>query len=328
MARVFIDGFESGKTDLWDLVVGAWIVTGIAGMDGTYCLSCDSFGDYYAHKYVPAAPEYYLAFRYRGSNASYASSMCYFFNGATQLARVRRNPATGLIEIRRGTGYGTLLATGTIAVNVGTPILIEVHYKPHDTAGVFQVRVGGVLDINFNGDTTDGATAIDGIRVGGDGGYYSSCWFDNVVLDNAAWPGDTLIQAIRPTAPGALTEWDPSAGANWDCVEEIPYSDTDYVSTNVTGKTDLYEVTDLVGSIHSVKCVQVAARSIKEGSPTPQNLQLACRSGGANYFGENVPVPAVNPKPLTKLWETNPATGQPWTKDEVNSVQIGMKAVA
>ena len=203
---------ESGKTDLWDLVVGAWIVTGIAGMDGTYCLSCDSFGDYYAHKYVPAAPEYYLSFRYRGSNASYASSMCYFFNGSTQLARVRRNPATGFIEIRRGTGYGTLLATGTIPVNVGTPILIEVHYKPHDTAGVFQVRVGGVLDINFNSDTTDDATAIDGIRVGGDGGYYSSCWFDNVVLDNAAWPGDTLIQAIRPTAPGALTEWDPSAG--------------------------------------------------------------------------------------------------------------------
>ena len=214
MARVFIDGFESGKTELWDLVVGAWIVTGIAGMDGTYCLSCDSFGDYYAHKY-------YLAFRYRGDAASYASSMCYFFNGATQLARVRRNPTTGFLEVRRGTGSGTLLATGTIAVNVGTPILIEVHYKPHDTAGVFQVRVGGVLDINFNGDTTDG------IRVGGDGGYYSSCWFDNVVLDNAAWPGDTRIQAIRPSAPGALTEWDTTVGANWDCVEEIPYFDTD-----------------------------------------------------------------------------------------------------
>ena len=125
-----------------------------------------------------------------------------------------------------------------------------------------------------------------------------------------------------------MTEWDPSAGANWDCVEEIPYSDTDYVSTNVTGKTDLYEATDLVGSIHSVKCVQVAARSIKEGSPTPQNLQLACRSGGANYFGENVAVPAVNPKSLTKLWETNPGTGAAWTKDEVNAVQIGMKAAA
>ena len=84
MARVFIDGFESGKTDLWDLVVGASIASGIAGMDGNYCLSCDAFGDYYAHKYVPAAAEYYLAFRYRGSAASYAGSMCYFFNGATQ----------------------------------------------------------------------------------------------------------------------------------------------------------------------------------------------------------------------------------------------------
>jgi len=71
-----------------------------------------------------------------------------------------------------------------------------------------------------------------------------------------------------------------SAGANWDCVEEIPYSDADYVSTNVTGKTDLYEVTDLVGSIHSVKCVQVAARSIKEGSPTPRICNWPVAVGG------------------------------------------------
>jgi hypothetical protein len=76
-------------------------------MDGTYCLSCDAFGDYYAHKYLPAAPEYYLAFRYRGSAASYASSMCYFFNDTTQLARLRRNPSFGFLEIRRGTSYGT-----------------------------------------------------------------------------------------------------------------------------------------------------------------------------------------------------------------------------
>ena len=59
------------------------------------------------------------------------------------------------------------MATGAIAVNVGTPVLIEVHYKPHNTEGVFQVKVGGILDIDFTGDTTDGATAIDGIRVGG-----------------------------------------------------------------------------------------------------------------------------------------------------------------
>jgi hypothetical protein len=31
---------------------------------------------------------------------------------------------------------------------------------------------------------------------------------------------------------------------------------------------------------------------------------------------------------LTKLWDTNPATGQPWTKDEVNALQLGFKAVA
>jgi hypothetical protein len=275
MARVFIDGFEAGDLKLWDLVVGAWISTGIAGMDGTYCLSCDSFGDYYAHKYLPAAPEYYLAFRYRGSAASYASSICYFFNGTTQLARLRRNPSSGFLEIRRCTGYGTVLATGSIAVNVGTPVLIEVHYKPHNTEGVFQVKVGGILDIDFTGDTTDGATAIDAIRLGGDGGYYASCWFDNVVVDNAAWPGNTKIQGIKPTGAGNSTQWTSSVGDNYACVDEVPPSESDFITTNTIGHLDLYAAGDLADAIGSIKCIQVQALAKAEGSPSPHNLQLA-----------------------------------------------------
>jgi len=326
MARVFIDGFEAGDLKLWNLVVGAYLSSGVAGMDGTYCLNCDGFGDYYAHKYLAAAPEYYLAFRYRGSSAQYASSMCYFFNGTTQLARLRRNPSSGFLEIRRGTSYGTLLATGAIAVNVGTPVLIEVHYKPHNTEGIFQVKVGGILDIDFTGDTTDGATAIDAIRLGGDGGYYSSCWFDNVVIDNAAWPGNTRIQAIKPTGAGNSTQWTPSAGANYQCVDEVPPSESDFVSTNTIGQLDLYAAGDLAGTIGSVKCVQLQALAKAEGSPSPHNLQLAVRTNGADYFSGDKAVPSSSTQ-LSNLWEANPATAAPWQEAEVNAMEIGMKAV-
>jgi len=327
MARVFIDGFEAGDLKLWDLVVGAYLSSGVSGMDGTYCLNCDGFGDYYAHKYLAAAPEYYLAFRYRGSSAQYASSMCYFFNGTTQLARLRRNPSSGLLGIRRGTGSGTLLATGAIAVNVASPILIEVHYKPHNTEGVFQVKVGGILDIDFTGDTTDGTTAIDGIRVGGDGTYYSSCWFDNVVVDNAAWPGNTKIQAIKPAGVGNSTQWTPSAGGNYQCIDEVPPSESDFVSTNTIGHLDLYAAGDLAGTIGSVKCLQLQALARAEGSPTPHNLQLAVRTNGADYFSGNKAVPSSSAQ-LSSLWEANPATAAPWQEAEINAMEIGVKAVA
>jgi len=327
MARVFIDGFEAGDLKLWDLVVGAYLSSGVSGMDGTYCLNCDAFGNYYAHKYLPAAPEYYLAFRYRGSSAQYASSMCYFFNGTTQLARLRRNPSSGLLEIRRGTSYGTLLATGAIAVNVGTPVLIEVHYKPHNTEGVFQVKVGGILDIDFTGDTTDGADTIDGIRVGGDSGYYSSCWFDNVVVDDAAWPGNTKIQAIKPAGVGNSTQWTPSAGNNYACVDEVPPSESDFIVTNTLDHLDLYAAGDLVGTIGSVKCLQLQALAKAEGSPTPHNLQLAVRTNGADYFSGDRAVPSSSTQ-LSSLWEANPATAAPWQEVEVNAMEIGVKAVA
>jgi len=253
--------------------------------------------------------------------------MCYFFNGTTQLARLRRNPSSGLLEIRRGTGSGTLLATGAIAVNVATPILIEVHYKPHNTEGVFQVKVGGILDIDFTGDTTDGATATDGIRVGGDGTYYSSCWFDNVVVDNAAWPGNTKIQAIKPAGAGNSTQWIPSAGDNYACVDEVPPSETDFIVTNALDHLDLYAAGDLVGTIGSVKCVQLQALAKAEGSPTPHNLRLAVGTNGANYFSGDKAVPSSSAQ-LSNLWEANPATAVPWQEAEVNAMEIGVKAVA
>ena len=327
MARVFIDGFEAGQLDLWDLVCNASVATGIGGMDGAYCVNLTS-NDKAIYKDVPAADEYYVAFRYKIISPGGSGTIISFTNGATRLGTLTFDSTSRLLQARRGDESGAILGTGTTAFVNNTVALIEVHYKPHDTTGIFQVKVNGVLEIDFSGDTTNNALQINRIIFGRSvtsGWVYG--YVDNVIIDNAVWVGDTRIQAIKPTGPGNSTQWDPSAGANWDCVEEVPASDTDDVSTNVADEIDLYTFGDLTGSIEEIKCVQAQARAIKEGAPTPQNLQLACRSGGTNYTGPNN-APGTTAQSFAKLWETNPNTSNPWAVDEVNAAEIGVKAVA
>jgi len=151
--------------------------------------------------------------------------------------------------------------------------------------------------------------------------------FDNVVIDNTSWPGKTNIQAIRPTGAGNSTQWTPSAGNNWDCVDEVPASDADNVVTNANDQVDFYAAGNLVGAIDSVVCVQVQARAVKEGAPTPQNLALGVRTGGADYFSSDKAVPTAA-KSLFNLWAQNPNTAALWTKTDVDGAEIGIKSRA
>ena len=329
MARIFIDGFEAGDLKLWD-TVGNDAAIAAGGMDGSYCLNLNTISiSYlaYVEKIVPSAAEYYVAFTHKGGTAypDYIRAILSFYNGTTLLGRITRNITSGFLEVRRG---DTVIATGGVYVSKTATTLIEVRYKPHSD-GVFQVRVNGVLDITFSGNTTSGFVTIDRIRFGSissDG--WPNCWIDNVVIDNAAWPGNTKIQGLVVNGAGAANEWAPSGDLNYQCVDEKPVSFDDFVSTNTIGHKDTYGIGALTGSIESIKAVQVQATAVKEGNPTPANLQLATRVGGADYFGGDNAIPTAA-KAVSKLWELNPALiATAWDEDAVNAIEIGMKAVA
>jgi hypothetical protein len=329
MARIFIDGFESGGDDLWDAESNATVISSAGlDMDGDYCLDLNDLAEY-LEKNITLDDEMYFAFLYRPTHATNSEQILSVYNGATALIHIARIDG-GSISAYRGTGVGSLLATGTASFNVNTTYLIEVHIKIADSGGRVEVKIDGVSDIDFTGDTKPGAdTQFNRVRLGYGPYviYYTNAYFDNLVMDDAAWIGDTKIQAILPTGAGTTTGWTPSAGANYACVDERPASDVDYVSINSNDVVDTYAAGDMAGSISNVKCVQVQSRTESDGSPTPTNLKLAVRSGGTDYFSGDKAVPA-SPAGLCNLWETNPADSQAWEEADVNAVEIGIKSAA
>jgi hypothetical protein len=326
MARIFIDGFESGGLDLWDNIgSGASVISAPAGMDGSYAGQVAT-SNAFLEKTLSAAAEYYgailskITFSITGS-----SSICQFKSASTILIDIKRNNTSGKIEAWRGS---TLIATGAAVLNLNQVYHLQFRANIHDTTGIVQVKVDGIVDIDFSGDTKPGTeTTINTFQIGQTTPNPMTIQFDNVVIDAAAWPGKTNIQAIRPSGAGNSSQWTPSAGANWDCVDEVPASDADNVVTNANDQVDLYAAGNLVGTVDSVVCVQVQARAVKEGVATPQNIAIGVRTGATDYFSSDKIIPTAA-KSVFNLWAQNPNTVAAWTKTEVDGVEIGIKSRA
>lgn len=335
MAREFIDGFESGALDLWDgiLVEPSVAVVSTVGldMDGDYAISCGVFTESEAlRKNLTARDEYYFAFQWRPTGT--ASSGIFGVDlGCDHQFTVWVNSCR-LMELRTGREFSdSLLATGTKFINQNTTYLVECYFKIHDSAGIVQLKIDGILELSFNGNTNIVGTTIDVLRIGASDpwppGRYPRAYFNNIIVDSSAWIGETKIQGLVPTGVGNSAEWTPSVGANWECVDELPASDADYVATNANDITDTYQTEDMSGDIASVKCVQIQARAETEGAPTPTNLKLVARSGGADHLSSSKTVPAMV-NSLWHLWEDNPADSAAWEESDVNALEIGVKSAA
>lgn len=324
MARIFIDGFESGGTDLLD-TLSDMAISSVNPASGGYCIK----GRGYIEKTIPANGEYYFKWRYRevSTSAPDGKILLAVYKGVTQLVRIVHR-SDERIEVFRGDSVS--LGIGTYNSLDTTWHLLEARIKISDTVGICQLKINGILDIDLTGiDTKPGAdTTIDKVRLGaGEIHATGGAYIDDIVIDDASWIGDTKIQALAPTGVGNTTGWTPSVGANWECVDEKPASDVDYVSINVVNITDTYAAGNMAGTVGGVKCVQVQSRAKTEGSPTPTNLKLVVRSGGADYLSGNNAVPA-SPKSFPYLWENNPADSAAWEEADVNAMEIGVKSAA
>ncbi len=322
---IFCDGGELNSVELWDLTSSATISAVQTGMSGSYCINLGSSG--YVQKDLGAnKTELWFAFRIRAGGGGWYWTA--YDSAGTQIFTLIRNNSSGLLEARLGGTTGTLQATGSTVLNLNTTYLVEIHFKPLNAAGDFEVKINSnaVLDIDFSGDTTNGLENCRTIRFAGAAAV--SCYLDDIVVDDGAWIGNKKIAGIiKPSAAGNSAQWTPSAGANYECVDEIPPVDTDYNATNTIGNIDMFACNDIVAAISSIYGIQINARMAYEGAPTPAHVQIGYRSGGANYFSSDIS-PPVSFGQKTFIQMTNQATAAAFTQDDINNIELGYKATA
>jgi len=328
MARIFIDGFESGGLNWWTILEATVDSSPPAGMSGSYYLNVRD-KNWTAYTTLNSSKaELYFAFKYMLRTADTPSGIISFYDSAgTVIGGLYRESATGLPTFRLGGGGAAIQATGTTVINTFTVYLIEIHYKPLNSGGILQLKVNGAaMEINFSGDSTAGLENI--IKFGWFHTIVSTaCCIDDFVVDDANWIGNTKIQAIVPTGAGATTGWTPSTGSNWDTLNEKPAVDTDYIKTS-SGQIDTYAMGNLTGSIALIKSVAVQTRNWREGNGAYDRAQHIVRPASTDRLAASkttvFPPSAIS---FQSIWELNPEDSAAWEEADVNGMEAGIKAV-
>lgn len=350
MTLLGFDALTDGNTvpkSEWD-VLASWFSatqTGRAGdTDGavTAASGATAFKTYTLSS-AAATVIYGIAFNYATASVIGASGSGAFQLGGMMVAGTVQCivgvNTSGFIEVRRGTVWssGTIIATSSGHTAIGTAAYHQVEVKGlmHTSTGSVIVNLDGVQVINTGSmQTAASSGSVSALRFGNGSASTNSMQYDDFYVCDAVdatgsqgranndFLGDLRVQALFPTAAGDVSQWTPSTGANWTTVDETPPSTTDYVSDATVGHQDLYNLTDLSGTVITVYAVRECLYVAKTDAGSVQVKPL---------FKENSVVTADTAQGLTvgaaqvygTLRAVRPSDSASWTSTDVNNLQAG-----
>jgi hypothetical protein len=327
MARIFLDGVESGSLDLWTSSSGATAAStsGITGMTGDYCIELSSLSDNIL-KTLTATSELYVSLKVYSAGSITNNTIISFLSDSTTQGLLYLDTYYHSLYARKGsyTG-GSPLGSGGVLYETQCKTY-EIHYKLDSTTGIFKVKQDGEVIINYVGNT--GVGTLNRICLGSfDLGTNAQIYVDDVVLDSDSWIGQPKIKRVYPTGIGASgNNWYSTRENDWESVDEIPYSLTDFIHVNTTSVIDTFETSDLSLGPVNFKSVQLQTRGRKGTSSSVGSIKLAIRSNSTDYPFSTGHTLLVTTSTFSKATQTDPATSAAWTSAGINAMEIGVKS--
>ena len=231
-------------------------------------------------------------------------------------------------------------ATGTAALGNGNWHHIEVEYVAHGTTGTVKTWVDGVADINFTGDTSDAAsgdvTALRGMFLAGcssNTGGVTVHMDDFLVWDDASGFSGRLsdqhrIRSVVPTANGDTNNFSPSAGSNYQNVDDTTSDDdTTYNSSTASGDIDLYQVAMNFNPqvIYAVQAEVVTRKTDLRAITARTKL----KKGSSTQNGTTTDIYNGMDTPSRILQDKDPTDSTTWTRSKIhNQVQVGVERMS
>jgi hypothetical protein len=251
-------GFEHGNTD--DIADGGRLTkvsaTTSTAHTGSYSMKVDgdqllNDGYWYINLPSPAA-EMYFSYWVKLSH----DSSCFYIRHYTDTGRSNE------IELKYDAGTNTWdayvgageVAAGTEAVTPTDWHHIQVYIKVADSGGRIVTKIDGVTDIDYTGDTKQGAdTAVQVLEFycyypgGGNARYF---YIDDLAVGTGDWLGDLRLEAIVPNGDDSaqFTGSDEDSVDNYALVDEVPAGDADYVYAETDAYKDVYTLSDWDGT--------------------------------------------------------------------------------
>jgi hypothetical protein len=232
-----------------------------------------------------------------------ASGYLYLMSGTTVQLTLAWD-FDGSLTLYRGTEAGTELASadpGTLPSAVWS--YIEIDATIHESTGAVEVRLNGstvdALTVSST-DTQPGVTTgVDRFK------FYSatsgSNYFADIYVDSDTLQGDCAVYTLMPSGVGASDDFIPSAGSNYENVDDENLIDDDatYNSSTTQGDKDTFAFDNLpaLGVSSTILAVAVNLALRKDDAATRQL------------------------KPVVRIG--SPSDSQPFEDADVNGAQFG-----
>lgn len=333
MARILIDGFElegavmNSRKDLT-------YPTGITGMHGK-CMGVSTLWGVAAYRFQTTYAEIYAAFLFRQTqNNTYNAPIFQIWANSGPgpvfiggLYRPVSSP-NQLYVTREYTG----IASSTNGFPLNSTKIIEIYFKLDNSVGRWIVKFDGNIEIDFTGDTNPSGiyNSFDQVRLGNgrqsafeQAGY---CYWDDFILDSENW----VHGGARPSQVGLIL---PDGAGNYSQftgdhtkLDNVPEDLAEFIKSNTADHRSSFTLSGISG-MESVNCIQASVRASALGDPAPKKIRPFLRIGGADYEGGDTYGWWGRPKSGKKLWAINPATGSPFTPEEIDALEVGVRAV-
>lgn len=192
-------------------------------------------------------------------------------------------------------------------------------------AGSYEVKLNGQSILSGSGDTQDqtssGCTQVQlwGIS---DSLYVADLYFADDYF------GDTQIDTLFSNGAGNYSQFTPSAGSNYECVDEAaPDGDTTYVKSSTVNHKDSYTYDDLPtvnGTIYAV----VAVIAAKKDEVDTRSFRAFTRLSSTDYNGSTTHYLSQGYKYYLEEWLLNPATSLAWVKADIDGAEFGCELLS
>lgn len=241
---------------------------------------------------------------------------------------------SGYVSVRRGGYTGTILGTSSNPIGANEWNHYQLKVYVDNSSGTAELKINDTTVVNYGpGDTQSSGNANIAYMqwyINTSNGY--NFYVDDLyILDgtspNNTFLGDCRIDSIHPTGAGTSTDWTPSAGSNYECVDETePNDDTDYINESTVGDHDSYAFGDLSssGSVYGVQ-TQLFARKEDAGS---RSIKGIIRSGSTDYTPGDTHALGDSYHAYLDQHDVDPDTSSAWTISGVNAAEFGVKLEA
>lgn len=243
----------------------------------------------------------------------------------TQYRVVMNADATWTIQRYDGTNFVDL-GTTSQAMAQNELITVDIHILRNNTTGVVEVYRNNVSVLNVSNVDTSTPATMGAIHFIGLAGSNNRMMISQVIVGDQSFLNWKLC-TLAPTGNGTHTDFT----GDYTAIDEPNIVNTaDYIETNSTQVRESFVHSGIptAYSTYNVKGVVVAGHLSNDSGSAVNDDQFMVRTNSNDYDSPNLSVPKTGAMVQRQyIWENNPATSNPWTVSEVQSMEFGVKSV-